>query len=347
LGLFGFSFENSDLIMVSKISSVAQSIVIFLSSTLFLAPQTQSSQIDDHGTNRDTVYKVGGGVEAIKAVPSPYPPISKIVESCPPSPPPGAGESEQITLSDVEVDGAYQLAVPDLDQLIMSLKRRTYTGTVDEATSEVLERVRGGWQERGYFKVEVSGNATILSSGPDHETIALSIHVIEGKQYRLGNITFRGNTVFADMKRLRDIFVINDGDLFNREKISQGLIALRKAYGEFGYINFTSVPETNFDEDNRLVYLTVSLDEGKQFSVSGITIRGSDEGLLDAASKKVPFQPGAIYNQRLVELFLVRNASVLNGARDPETPLLKLDERAATVSITFDLRNCRWPASNQ
>ncbi len=50
------------------------------------------------------------------------------------------------------------------------------------------------------------------------------------------------------------MFPIKDGDVFDRDKIAKGLDNLRKAYGQLGYINYTSVPEPTFDEEKKLVY---------------------------------------------------------------------------------------------
>jgi outer membrane protein insertion porin family len=49
------------------------------------------------------------------------------------------------------------------------------------------------------------------------------------------------------------LFPIKDGDVLSRENIAKGLENLRKAYTELGYINFTSIPNTTFDEEKKLV----------------------------------------------------------------------------------------------
>ena len=48
-------------------------------------------------------------------------------------------------------------------------------------------------------------------------------------------------------------------------KSRKGLENLQKAYGQLGYINFTSIPNTTFDEQKKLVFLDIDVDEGKQF----------------------------------------------------------------------------------
>jgi len=243
-----------------------------------------------------------------------------------------------IAVAEVRFEGGLLLPTEDQEEIAASIKQRTYEGTLDEVTSEVLERVKAGWQNRGYFKVDVNGETKALTSSPAGARIELTIHVNEGRQYRLGKITFKNNIVFADSSVLRDLFPLLEGDLFDRDKIGHGLDALRRAYAEAGYINFTSIPDTKFDDENKLADLEINLDEGKQFFISAISIVGSDERVLRDASKDLPFQPGNVYNQRLWELFLLQHASLLYRDRDRNEDL-RLDEQAGTVAITFDFRS--------
>ena len=62
----------------------------------------------------------------------------------------------------------------------------------------------------------------------------------EGDRYTLGGITFKNNKAVQNIRALRAIFPIKDGEVFSKEKIAKGLENLRKAYGQLGYINFTS-----------------------------------------------------------------------------------------------------------
>ena len=75
---------------------------------------------------------------------------------------------------------------------------------------------------------------------------------------------------------MRSLFPIKDGDIFSREKIGKGLENLRKAYGELGYINFTSDSEHRLStRTKRLVFLDIDVDEGKQFFVRRIEFQGN------------------------------------------------------------------------
>ncbi len=105
----------------------------------------------------------------------------------------------------------------------------------------------------------------ILTSRPLESRIAVSLQVHEGQQYRLGGITFKNNRAIRSEQVLRSLFAIKDGDVFNVAQVSEGLEKLNAAYRQFGYINFTSVPDTRFNEEDQTISLDVDLDEGKQF----------------------------------------------------------------------------------
>src|SRR5208282_6448338 len=47
------------------------------------------------------------------------------------------------------------------------------------------------WQDRGYFKMLVSGRAEPQGSGADDQHFLVRLHVEEGSQYRLGSIVFQ------------------------------------------------------------------------------------------------------------------------------------------------------------
>jgi len=99
--------------------------------------------------------------------------------------------------------------------------------------------------------------------------ILLYLHKMDdvdaGPRYRLGHITFKGNLAMGDPKALRDLFPLKDGSILDRMAIAKGLENLRYAYGELGYINFTPVPSTTFNEEKKLAFLEIEMDEGKKF----------------------------------------------------------------------------------
>jgi outer membrane protein assembly factor BamA len=262
---------------------------------------------------------------------------------CPPRSTSAANDKQpsgpEISIAEVTFSGFLQMPISDQDQIAASIKQQTFGTSLDGVTDEAVERVKAGWQDRGYFRVQVSGTERTLTSSPAIQRIAFSFDVEEGLQYSLGEITFKNNKVISDAAALRSLFPISDGDIFSREKIATGLEALRWAYGDKGYINFTSVPDTKFDDEKRLVTLAMDLDEGKQFRIGDFNVVGLDELTRQELLKDFPLKRGQVYDYGLFKSFILRHPSI-SAPNDPNHIYRRLDERAGTVAITLDARPC-------
>jgi outer membrane protein insertion porin family len=233
-----------------------------------------------------------------------------------------------------------------------NLFARTYDASkLDEDT----ERVRLEYQNRGYFTVVVQDPITkIRDTGSQTgmtipflrpsggKSVDITMPIEEGDLYHLGSITFKGGKAFPNMKALRGLFQIKDGDIFNRDKVSKGLESLRKAYGEYGYINFTSLPDTKIDEAKKLVNLEIDLDEGKQFYVRRIEFEGNTTTRDKVIRREVVLEEGQVYNSRLWELSLLRLNQLGYFEQlkpdDPNVTDRKLNEKDGTVDLSLKVR---------
>ena len=229
-----------------------------------------------------------------------------------------------------------------------NLFAKTYDATkLDEDT----ERVRAEFQNRGYFKVVVQDakaeihdtgrpgfHIPLLMKGPG-KSVDITIPIEEGDQYRLGEITFNGNKEVTNVKALRSLFPMKDGDIFSREKVAKGLDNLRNAYRELGHINFTSIPNTTFDEDKKLVNLSIDLDEGKKFYVRRIEFAGNTTTRDKVIRREVALEEGQVYDERLWKLSLLRlnQLGYFDPLKpdDPNVTETHLDEKNGTVDLTL------------
>jgi outer membrane protein insertion porin family len=229
-----------------------------------------------------------------------------------------------------------------------NLFAKTYDAT---KLDDDVERVREEYQNRGYFKVVVNDPKTqihdtghkgfhipLLQAGPG-KAVDITIPIEEGDRYSLGSITFTHNKAVTNAKALRSMFPIKDGDVFDRSKIAKGLDNLRNAYGELGYINFTSIPNTSFDEDKKLVNLNIDVDEGKQFSVRRIEFEGNTTTRDKVIRREILLEEGQVYNERLWKLSLQRlNQLGYFDQLKPDDPNITerhLNEKEGTVDLTL------------
>ena len=245
----------------------------------------------------------------------------------------------EVSITGVTFSGFIQLPILDQDHIASWIKQESHGDSVERVIEEGLERVRAGWQNHGYFNVQVSDEASTATNTPVGQQVMLSVHVDEGLQYNLGGITFRNNRAISSANVLRALFPIRDGGIFSRESIAKGLENLRKAYGELGYIYFTPFPGTSLDYEKKLAFLEVDIDEGKQFYLTRVDILG----LHGPSQRKVlkDMRVGQIYNSRLFALSLKKHASLLRFLHDDPWHVAKrIDERMGTVEIVLDARPC-------
>ncbi len=232
-----------------------------------------------------------------------------------------------------------------------NLLARTYDATKLE---EDTERVRAEFQNRGYFKVLVQEAKTqihdtghkgshipLLQSGPG-KAVDITLPIEEGDKYTLGGITFKNNKAVSNVKALRSLFPIQDRDTFDRSKIAKGLESLQKAYGQLGYINFTSIPNTSFDEQKKQVSLDIDVDEGKQFYVRRIEFQGNTTTRDKVIRREILLEEGQVYNQQLWEVSLQRlnQLGFFDNLKpdDPSVTERHLDEKEGTVDLLLKVK---------
>jgi outer membrane protein assembly factor BamA len=109
------------------------------------------------------------------------------------------------------------------------------------------------------------------------------------------------------------------GDKFNHTAIGQGLERLRWLYGDYGYITFTAVPGLQLDKDRGTVVLTISIDEGSQFTFGRLFLAGQETraGEADALRNGWAALSGKRYDSSLLRKWLMKNATFLPNDGQP------------------------------
>jgi outer membrane protein insertion porin family len=197
--------------------------------------------------------------------------------------------------------------------ILENLFARTFDASkLDEDT----ERVRAAYRDRGYFKALTSEPSTrVRDAGglnpftlrpSTGKRIDILMPVEEGSRYRLGGITFTGNKNYPNTKALRAQFAQKDGEYFNATMFGKGLEALRKAYGQGGFINFVGTPVPRVDEAKKLIYLDIDIDEGKPFYVSRIEFSGNTITRDKVIRRELLLDEGQVYNSQLWDLSIMR-----------------------------------------
>jgi len=270
-------------------------------------------------------------------------------------------EGPKVKVGNIKFEGNKNIGSRDLRRAMKNLKpigiphsiflegliHKTYDAT---KLSEDAERVRNEYQMRGYFKALVEEPKTkVRDTGGLHiplimkgggKAVDITIPIEEGERYRLGGITFKGNKAIKDPAVLRSLFPMKDGDIFNTDNIRKGLENLRKGYGELGYINFTSVPDTQIDDTKKLIRLEIDLDEGKPFYIRRIEFVGNQTTRDKVIRRELAVEEGGIFNGRAWEFSILRlnQLGYFEQLKPEEDSERRLNEKEGTVDLTLKVK---------
>lgn len=192
-----------------------------------------------------------------------------------------------------------------------------FSKTYDQAKlSEDLERVRESYQDRGYFEAVVEDPSLKLRTthstrilfwgGHEGKKVDITIPVVEGKKYHVGQINFINNLAITNVRMLEGVFGVHPGDVMDVGKIRKGLENLRKAYGQLGYINFVANPDFKPNEEKQTVGITMDMQEGKPFYVHRIEFSGNTTTRDKVIRRELQVQEGERFNSQAWQNSLLR-----------------------------------------
>lgn len=171
----------------------------------------------------------------------------------------------------------------------------------DELANDV-ERIREVLLNKGYFNVRVGQPSVELTE--DKRWFVVSYPIAEGEPFTVGEIGFRGHTVFEEPE-LREGLNIKEGEIFQRAKIRDEITRVTDLYGSKGYSFAEVVPTVNPNNEERTVSIILSIKEGEMMRIRQINIYGNDktrdnvirreirvdeQDVIDTASLKRSFQ---------------------------------------------------------
>ncbi len=215
---------------------------------------------------------------------------------------------------------------------------------------EDSERVRQAYRDRGYANAAVEeprtqirdqGGLNWFTFRPNKgKRIDILMPIEEGGRYRLGTITFSGNKAVSNEKALRATFALKDGDWFNATMVNKGLEALKKAYGQLGYINFGAIPKLSYDDQKKTVSMQIDIDEGKPFYVSRIEFQGNTITRDRVIRRELLLEEGQVYNSQLWEYSLLRlnQLEYFEALKVDQDSEAHQDQEAGTVDLLLKVK---------
>jgi outer membrane protein insertion porin family len=133
----------------------------------------------------------------------------------------------------------------------------------------------------------------------------ITLKIEENDQYRIGDVKVTGNKEFNELI-IRAVLGLVPGQVFNETALRTGFDNLKKLYGSRGYVNFTPVPTQDFNEEKKLVNLTINVDEDRQFTVNRINLVGNTTTRDRVIRRELLVSEGQVFNSSLWDLSVLR-----------------------------------------
>ena len=208
---------------------------------------------------------------------------------------------ERPTIADVEFIGTKEF---DKDVLKKALRDvgladgRPYDKALADRAEQELKRQ---YVSRSLYNAEVVTTVTPI----ERNRVNLSFTVTEGEPARIKDIRIVGNQAYSE-STLLGLFDQDTGgwlswytksNQYSRAKLNADLETLRSYYLTRGYLEFRiDSTQVAISPDRQDLSVTVNINEGQKFVVSGVKLEGNFLGREDEFKSLVTIQPGEPYN---------------------------------------------------
>lgn len=202
-------------------------------------------------------------------------------------------------LGEIEVTGAKILAA----DLIRSLLKLDSGKVFNESRLRYdINTLREYYASLGYVRFAAE---PVPDFDAQQKVVNLSVNIDEGSQYIVGEIKVTGVKILA-ADLIRSSLRLVSGDVYNESRLRQGFGELKTLYSNLGYVNFIPLPVQDFDEGQKVVNLTVNVDEGRQYTVNRISFTGNTATPDEVIRREILLKEGEVFNASLLTLSLSR-----------------------------------------
>ena len=168
---------------------------------------------------------------------------------------------------------------------------------IDKAEQELKRQYVG----KGMFAAEVVATVTPV----ERNQVAVYFNIDEGPVAKIQEINFIGNEAFSE-GTLRSEMQLKTGgwlswyskdNLYSKQKLTADLETIRSYYLNRGYLEFViESTQVSITPDKKGIYLTISIREGKKFTVKDVRLAGELLGKEAELKQLIVLKPGDTFS---------------------------------------------------
>ena len=209
-------------------------------------------------------------------------------------------EGAKVRIADIRFTGNDHIKVKRLRKE-METKRwwmfSWLTGTgkfKDDEFEDDIGKLLDYYREQGYLDVDIPQDR-ILYDYPHPGRMIITIHVDEGRQYRIGDIAITGCKLYAD-SMLKLLLRQKSGMIFRPSKLDKDVTNMEDFYGRSGYLEtrVRLVRKPNVATGN--IDIEYQVEESDKFYVESIKIEGNNKTKTIVIIRELVLSPGDVFD---------------------------------------------------
>ncbi len=219
-------------------------------------------------------------------------------------------EGAKVKISDIKFVGNKNVTARKLRGVIETKKWWMFswlTGSgrfKDDQFEDDLDKLRDSYRELGFLDVDIPQDK-VLFNYPTPDKLVLVINITEGRQYRVGEISFTGNKLF-DSALLKRVVRQKTGVVFVPSKLDKDRERLDDFYGKDGYLDTRVSLTRKPNLGTGAIDVEYKIVESEKFNVESIVIEGNTKTKSTVILRELVLGPGDVFSTVLMKISQLR-----------------------------------------
>jgi outer membrane protein insertion porin family len=205
-------------------------------------------------------------------------------------------EGEKLKVRKIRITGNRYLGEKEIRKTMETGEKGFFSFITDSGAlkKDVLEndirRIEALYQNNGFLDSKVSDPKI----GRLPKGLLLTIHVFEGRQYRVGEIRFSGESGLT-AKELREKVKLKSGDVFSRDTLLADVLSLTTVLNDQGYALALVSPIVEKRKEYPLADVTYKIERGEKFHFGKVEVVGNTKTLDKVIRRNLDVSDGRTY----------------------------------------------------
>ncbi|HYS16369.1 MAG TPA: outer membrane protein assembly factor BamA [Candidatus Binatia bacterium] len=239
-------------------------------------------------------------------------------------------EGRQITIDKIVFRGNKGLTDAQLKDA-METKERQYfilRGKVQRQRLESdIDRIIALYNDNGFIQARVESHDVAIDR--EQARVTITIVVVEGPQFRVGEVKVTGVTLLPELEVERQI-LLKPGDVFSLTRVRDSVQGILNLYSTIGRASAEVTPRRDQLTEISQINLTFEITEGPEVYVERINISGNVRSEDKILRRELPLHEGDLYTlqkkdrarQKLVNLGYFESVNVTTQPGSDKTKII-------------------------